>query len=89
MIKYKVMKSYKKSDNTLMKGDEEFVEYPVVLITFETLHDARKHLEFVAMKEGMTIFNRSLNAEKESVTIDEENDVITTETERLSIVVVA
>ena len=89
MARYKVMRSYEKMDNTLIKGDEERVEYSITPIAFDTLKDARKHLELIASHEEMTILNRSLNAEKEIVSVDEENNVITTEKERLSIVVVA
>ena len=88
MPRYKVMRSYEKMDNTLHERDEERVEYSITPLAFDTLLDARRHLELIATHEEMTILNRGLNAEKEVTTVDEETGIITTEKEKLSIVIV-
>lgn len=89
MARYKVIRSYIRMDSTLREGDEERVEYSVTPLALDTLKDARQHLKYIAEHEDMTVLNRGLNAEKETVSINEETDIVTTETEQLSIVVVA
>lgn len=89
MPRYKIVRSFRRVDNTLREEDAEFIEYSITPIAFETLKDARRRLEAVATEDGITILNRGLNAEKDTITVDEETGIIVTEKEMLSIIVVS
>lgn len=82
MFEYKVLKKYKRIDNT---GDNQEVEYALHIHPFNYLKDARRFLEGTAHREDMIIRNYGLNAEKEETVVDEETGITVTEVETLRI----
>ena len=87
-MSYNVIKGYKKTDNTMLLKEQEaeFVEYVVNPLPLETFKDARAFLVGVATREGMTVFNNDMNAEKVVEKEDPETWITTVETETLRIV---
>ena len=76
---YNIIRGYAKKDNTMVKDDQEIVEYPVHK-NIATFKDARTIMKAIADKEEMSIVDY-WNAIKENETEDIESGIIMKEKE--------